>query len=126
MTEFETLFGFFQEGGSPPLNCFSSYSLSYSHSYDDESFSASFSYDVHLDHSLSYSHAHDGAAEIFARFDSNGDESLTLDELVSGLKDEIDGPQIPESVLTCAFGEADADGDARRFMMHATPLASCI
>ena len=112
MTEFETLFGFFQEGSSPPQKCLSSYSLSYSyqvHSYTAEPFSRSFSYDVHGSYSMSYTAA--TAAEVFARFDSNGDESLTLDELLSGLKDESDAPQISESILTCAFDEADTDGD---------------
>ena len=111
MTEFETLFGFFQEGSSPPQKCLSSYSLSYSylHSYAVEPSLRSFSYDVHGSYSMSYSAA--TAAEVFARFDSNGDESLTLSELLSGLKDESDAPQISESILTCAFDEADTDGD---------------
>ena len=91
--------------------------LSYSHSYAVEPFSLWFSYDDHGSYSMSYTAA--TAAEVFARFDSNGDESLTLDELLSGLKDESDAPQISESILTCAFDEADTDGDGWLVSIHA-------
>ena len=103
-----------------PQKCLGS-SMSYSYSfaveplsYSQHDLELSF-YIVHGSHgSYSYSYSSSATpAEILEMWDLDNDSSLSQSELLAGLATLPDDDAPPDSIVICAFGVADADGEER-------------